>query len=135
MADATRSFTTRPFIPKIEQNTEPEDEVRTILAEVEWPPLLTSLAYATGDLLLLKDHLRPDPLLFATPQGGLTEEQRTEIRELALQKLVACRDGGCIPARVPSDADVQRIMELAVGGAKMGAYFPLLEGGARPPRP
>lgn len=125
--EVTRSFTTSPFIAEIERITETDDELRTILAEAECPPLLPALAYATGDLRLLRDHLRPDPLLFATPQGGLTEEQQAEIRELALATLVKFRDGGCVPAPVPSEADVQRIMEFAVGGADMGAYLPLLE--------
>ena len=128
MADeVTRSFTTSPFIPEIEQITESDDELRAVLAEAECPPLLPALAYATGDMSLLRDHLKPDPLLFATPQGGLTEEQQAEIRALALEKLIEFRDGGCVPAPTPNEADVQRIMEFAVGGAEMGAYLPLLE--------
>jgi 4-hydroxyacetophenone monooxygenase len=61
------------------------------------------------------------------PQGGLTDEQQAEVRRLALETLIRFRDGGCVPAPVPSDDDVLRIMEHAVGGADMAAYLPLLE--------
>jgi 4-hydroxyacetophenone monooxygenase len=66
-------------------------------------------------------------LLFAMPQGGLTDEQQATVREIALAELIKFRDAGCEPAPTPSEADVQRIMEYAVGGADMGAYIPLLE--------
>jgi 4-hydroxyacetophenone monooxygenase len=128
MADSAASVSaSSPFVRAIEPITESDDEIRAILAEAEVPPLLPALAYATGDMSLLRDHLRPDPLLFNLPQGGLTEEQQAEARELALEALVRFRDGGCRPAPVPSDEDVLRIMEFAVGGSDMGAYLPLLE--------
>jgi 4-hydroxyacetophenone monooxygenase len=132
MADAaaaasTSAFASSPFVGAIEPITESDDEIRAILAEAEVPPLLPAVAYATGDLSLLREHLRPDPILFNLPQGGMSEEQQAEARELALEALVRFRDGGCQPAPVPSDDDVLRIMEFAVGGSDMGAYLPLLE--------
>ncbi|HEY8526650.1 MAG TPA: NAD(P)/FAD-dependent oxidoreductase [Acidimicrobiales bacterium] len=112
----------------IEPITESDDEIRRMLVDAEVPPLLPALAYATGDLSLLRDDLRPDPLLFLTmPQGGLTEDQQAEARELALQALIRFRDGGSRPAPPPPDEDVLRIMEYAVGGADMAPYLPLLE--------
>lgn len=104
-----------------------DDEIREILAKVEIPPLLPALAYATGDLSLLRDDLRPDPLTFALAQGGLTEEQLGTARELALQALIRFRDDGCQVAPPPSDDDLLRIMEFAVGGSAMTPYLPLLE--------
>ena len=62
-----------------------------------------ALAYVTGDLSLLRADLRPDPLLVGMPQGGLTDEQQAEARALALDALVAFRDGGCRPAPPPAD--------------------------------
>jgi len=49
--------------------TATDDELRAYLAEAEIPPLLPALAYATGDLSLLRDDLRPDPHLLALPPG------------------------------------------------------------------
>ena len=116
-----------PFIGEVEPITETDAELRAILDEADLPPLLPSLAYATGDLSLLREHLRPDPLLFLLPNAGLTDEQADEIRGLALEALIRFRDGGSRPAPVPSDADVLRMMEFAVGGTDMAAYLPLLE--------
>ena len=126
MAETT-TWTASPFVRDLETIAEGDDDLRAVLEDAELPPLLPALAYATGDLTLLRDHLRPDPLLFGMPQGGLTEEQQAEVRALALEVLVRFRDQGCVPAPVPDEADVQRIMEFAVGGADMAAYLPLLE--------
>src|SRR4051812_36986336 len=126
MPDAS-AWTSSPFVAAIEPITESDEEIAEILREAQLPPLLPALAYATGDLSLLRDDLRPDPLLFGMPQGGLTDEQQAQVRQLALETLVRFRDGGCVPAGVPSDDDVLRVMEHAVGGGRKAAYLPLLE--------
>jgi len=123
----TEEFTSSPFVAAIEPITESDDEIRAALAEAEIPPLLPALAYATGDFSLLRDDLRPDPALFQLPQGGLTDEQQAAARDLALDAIVRFRDGGCRPAHAPSDDDLLRIMEYAVGGFEMAEYVPLLE--------
>ena len=81
----------------MEPITASDDEIEHALAEAELPPLLPALAYVTGDLSLLRDELRPDPMLFALPQGGLNEEQQATVRGLALATLMRFRDGGCSP--------------------------------------
>ena len=91
------------------------------------PPLLPALAYLTGDLSLLRDDLRPDPLLLAMEQGGLSEEQLATARALAVDTLIKYRDAGSKPAPIPSDDVLLKIMEYAVGGQEMAAYLPLLE--------
>jgi 4-hydroxyacetophenone monooxygenase len=116
-----------PFDAPIEPITATDDEIRGALEQAEVPPLLPALAYLTGDLGLLRQHLRPDPLLIAMPQGGLSEDQQAEIREIALEVLTRFRDGGSRPAPLPDDDGVLRIMEFAVGGSDMAAYLPLLE--------
>jgi 4-hydroxyacetophenone monooxygenase len=121
------TLTPSPFVGAVEPITETDDEIRRALEDAEIPPLLPALAYITGDLSLLRADLRPDPLLIAMPQGGLTEQQLAAARELALRTLIRYRDSGCQPAPVPSDDDILRIMEYAVGGAEMRDYLPLLE--------
>ncbi|MEA3054940.1 MAG: 4-hydroxyacetophenone monooxygenase [Actinomycetota bacterium] len=127
MAETTAASSASPFIKEIAPITCSDEELRTILDEAELPPMLPALAYATGDMSLLRENLRPDPLLFAMPQGGLTDEQQAEVRAIAFEVLTRFRDGGCEVAPTPAEADVVRIMEYAVGGADMGAYVPLLE--------
>jgi 4-hydroxyacetophenone monooxygenase len=121
------TLTPSPFVGAVEPITETDDDIRRALEDAEIPPLLPALAYITGDLSLLRDDLRPDPLLIAMPQGGLTDEQLATARQLALETLIRYRDEGCRPAPVPSDDDILRIMEYAVGGAEMRDYLPLLE--------
>ncbi len=121
-------FTSSPFVGEVEPIVESDAEIRAALAEAEVPPLLPALAYLTGDLSLLREGLRPDPLLLGMPQGGLTEDQLDEARALALEVLIRFRDGGCRAATTPSDADILKIMEFAVGGGSdMAPYLPLLE--------
>ena len=127
MSDAGGAWTSSPFVGGIEPITESDDEIRELLEQAEVPPLLPALAYATGDLSLLREELRPDAMLVAMPQGGLTDDQQAEARELALDALRRFRDGACRPASVPSDEDLLRIMEYAVGGVEMADYLPLLE--------
>jgi 4-hydroxyacetophenone monooxygenase len=123
----TRAFTSSPFVGAIEPITETDAEIQAALADAELPPLLPALAYLTGDLSLLRAELRPDPVMLAMPQGGLTDEQQAAVRQLALQTLIGFRDGGCRAAPTPSEAQVMEIMEFAVGGAEMASYLPLLE--------
>jgi 4-hydroxyacetophenone monooxygenase len=123
----TAAATSSPFVGAVEPITATDEEIREALEAAEVPPLLPALAYATGDLSLLQDDLRPDPLSFSMPQGGLSEVQLERARQLAFEALVRFRDGGSQPAPAPSDEDLLRIMEFAVGGAEMDPYLPLLE--------
>jgi 4-hydroxyacetophenone monooxygenase len=121
------AFTSSPFVTEIEPITETEDEIRKFLEAAEVPPLLPALAYLTGDLSLLRDDLRPEPLLIGMPQGGLSEDQQAQVRALALDALLGFRDRGCRPAPLPTDDRLLLIMEFAVGGSGMAEYLPLLE--------
>ena len=121
------AFTSSPFVAAVEPIDASDDEIRAFLADAEIPPLLPAIAYATGDMTLLKPELRPDPMLVGMPQGGLSEEQQAQARELALGALVAFRDAGCRPAPPPADDQLLEIMRYAVGGAEMADYLPLLE--------
>ena len=71
----TDTFTSSPFVTAIEPITETDDEIRAFLADAEIPPLLPAIAYATGDVSLLRPELAPDPIMAAMPQGGLSVEQ------------------------------------------------------------
>src|SRR5215468_1590643 len=112
----TDTYTSSPFVTAIEPITATDDEIRAYLADAEVPPLLPAIAYATGDLSLLRPELRPDPMLVGLPQGGLSEEQLATARDLALEALIAFRDNGCVTAPPPDDEQLLEIMEYTVGG-------------------
>jgi 4-hydroxyacetophenone monooxygenase len=116
-----------PFVRHAAAITASDDDIRAALADAELPPLLPSLAYLTGDLSLLREDLRVDPMLVTMPQGGLSDDQQRAVRALALEVLVRYRDGGSRPVPPPSDADLLRILEHTVGGVEMREYLPLLE--------
>lgn len=127
MADVTAATSPSPFVAGTEPITETDEQLAAMLAEAELAPLLPALAYLTGDMSLLRPELRPDPLLVSMPFNGYSDDQQAQIRALALDALRAYRDGGCVPAPAPSDADLLRMMEWTVGGEGMDAYLPLLE--------
>ena len=77
--------------------------IREALADAELPCLLSSLAFATGDLSLLKPHLQVDPLLAGEPQGGLTEAQQAEIREIAFGVIRDLQSGTRTVAPAPGN--------------------------------
>jgi 4-hydroxyacetophenone monooxygenase len=117
---------TTPFTTNVTPVHDEAEAIRGYLEEADVPALLTALAYATGDLTLLRPELRPDPLLYQLPQGGLTDEQQDAVRTLALQQILAFRDAGSVPAPPPIQQDLLRILEHTVGGQDMGAYLPML---------
>jgi 4-hydroxyacetophenone monooxygenase len=107
--------------------TATDEEIRQAVHEAEIPPLLTAIAYSTGDASILRPELQPDPMLIGMPQGGLTEDQLRVARELAVNALIEFRDGGSQAASVPSDEELLRIMQHPTAGADMAEYLPLLE--------
>ena len=103
-----------------------DDEFRDALDVADLPPLLPALAYLTGDLGLFRDDVRVDPLLMGEDQGGLTPEQQTAVRDLALATLVRFRDAGGVAAPPASDGDLQRILEFMAGGLAVDEYLPMM---------
>ncbi len=136
-------MTTPSVQPTIKPLTAADDEIAAALAEAYLPPLLPALAFLTGDLGLLRPHLRIDPLTAREPQGGLSPEQQEEIRALALTTLATYRDaggqtplhrkqaggqyaGGQTPLHRKGDDALTAIMEFGSGGADLTEYTDLL---------
>ena len=106
--------------------TATDDELRSALEVADLPALLPALAHVTGDHSLLRPDLRIDPLLMGEDQGGLTPEQQAAIRELALQTLIAFRDGGSVTAPMPTGASLKDILEFMAGGLEIDEYLPMM---------
>ena len=123
-----RTFTSSPFVSAIEPISESDDEIRDYLAAAELPPLLPALAYATGDLSLLRDDLRPDPMMFsAAPQGGLSDEQQDAVRELAFGVLHALPRHRARRRHRPPTSNCSTSWSSASAGPRCATYLPLLE--------
>lgn len=99
-------------------------EIEKALDQAQLTSLLPALAHLTGDLSILRNHLRPDPQLAAQEQGGLTNQQQADIRAIAYDVLCAYRDGG--ETRSCSKADLVTIMSFAVGTDVGNEYVPLM---------
>ena len=89
----------------------------------------------TGDLSLLRDDLRPDPLLVGDAAGRADRRAAGRgARSSRSTRSIRFRDGGCQPAPPPvRRASCSQIMEYAVGGAEMARVPPAARGGARVP--
>ena len=110
----------------IEPITVGDEELRDALEVADLPALLPALAHVTGDLSLLRPELRVDPALMGEEQGGLTPEQQASIRELALEVLIAFRDGGNVVAPAPTGPDLTAILEFMAGGLDIDEYLPMM---------
>ncbi len=110
----------------IEPITAADDELRAALAVSDLPALLPALAHVTGDLSVLRDELRIDPLLMGEDQGGLTPEQQEAIRSLALDVLARFRDGGSVAAPMPTGPALKRILQFMAGGLDIDEYLPMM---------
>jgi len=100
--------------------------ITAALADTELPPLLATVAQVTGDLDLLRDDLRPDPMRMLEPDAGITPEQLAEGRRLALEALARFRDAGGVPASAPAPGALRRLIDFVTGGGATDAYLPLL---------
>ena len=81
-----------------------DDEIRAAVSEAMPPPLLCSVAHLTGDVSVLRDDLRHDPMKLLEPNSGFSDEQLAESRSVASDALIAYRDAGCIAAPAPRAA-------------------------------
>ena len=98
-----------------------------MLAEAELAPLVPAVAQLTGDYTLLREDLRPDPALVLEPEGGLTEDQLAEIRELLFGALSRWREAGSPPAPDPTDDELRRLMAyLITDDGLVAEYFSVL---------
>lgn len=101
-------------------------ELQSHVAQAALPPLLPTLAYLTGNMELLRAHLRPDPTKAREEQGGLTSEQQAEIRAIAMAELGRLRDGAPVASDHVTGEDLRAIMEFATGAEMSPDYLPLL---------
>jgi 4-hydroxyacetophenone monooxygenase len=104
-----------------------DDELRVAIAHADVVSLLPALAYATGDLSLLRDDLRVDKALIRQPDAGLTPEQLATAHRLAFDALRRLRNGEVDLAAPPSEDDLRRMIEFVVGDGADDDYLHLVQ--------
>ncbi len=115
------------FTPSISPITETDEELEALLADpgIELPPLLPSIAFATGDLSFIPSDICLDPAKTLEEQGGLTPDEQSIIRIRALEGLKQLRDNEK-EETVSSDEDIKSIMSWACGTDLEGSYLQML---------
>ena len=127
LEDEINVFTTMSFKPSISPITESDEELERLLSDpgVELPPLLPSIAFATGDLSFIPPDIRLDPSKTLEEQGGLTPDEQSIIRVRALEGLKQLRDNTNIKP-VTRIEDLRTIMSWACGTNLEGSYLQMM---------
>jgi 4-hydroxyacetophenone monooxygenase len=102
-----------------------DEQLQAGIAAADVITLLLAAAHLTGDLSILRDDLRPDPLLLLQPDAGFTEAQLAAARALAFEALSRHRDVGAPAAPDPTPAALHAMIEFLVGAATE-EWYPVL---------
>ena len=87
----------------------PDEEIARALQGVSIPTLMLSLVHMSGDAELIRGRLRPAGLFLNEVQGFMSEEDKEEVRRLALPIIADYRDRGC-PEPEPVSPELLREM-------------------------
>ncbi len=90
-------------------------QLRAAVEAADVITLLPAVAHLTGDLSVLREELRPDPLLLMQPDAGFTADQLEAARSLAMEALIRHRDAGAPPAPDPAPEALHSMIEFLVG--------------------
>ncbi|MGQ0431902.1 MAG: flavin-containing monooxygenase [Microthrixaceae bacterium] len=104
-----------------------DDQLRAGVEAADVVALLPAVAHLTGDLSVLRDELRPDPLLMMQPDNGFTAAQLATARSIALDALLAHRDAGAPALPTPPPDVLHAMIEFLVGPATDEWYDVLRE--------
>jgi len=99
-------------------------ELETVLVDAHIPSLMLALVHLTGDLSILRGDIRPQ-MAFLSPDDGLTDHQREQVRARALDVLARHRDDPQ-PYYMPSDAELREMLNFLVGEQVSDDYVEFL---------
>jgi len=103
-----------------------DETLRRALEDAFLPALLPALAQALGDMSVLRDDLRPPGLAVGMQQGGLTDVQQRQAKELCFDLLRRLRDDPPRVAPHPVEDDLRAIVSWITGEPAREEYIPLL---------
>src|ERR1700722_18645033 len=103
-----------------------DEDIAAALQDVSIPTLMLSLVHMTGDPELIRGRLKPAGLFLNEVQGFMTEEDKAEVRDMALGIIRHFRDRGC-PEPEPISAELlHEMMGWLVFEEGTGEDVPLL---------
>ena len=106
--------------------TDDDAAIAAALEDVSIPTLLVSLVHLTGDASILRGALRPAGIYLNEVQGFMAPEDQAAARKLALEAIIAYRDGGCVLPPPPSLEVVREMMAFLVAGEVPEEYVPMM---------
>ncbi len=103
-----------------------DDEIAEALLDLSIPTLMLSLVHMSGDAELIRGRLRPAGLFLNEVQGYMTEEDKADVRALALDVIRTYRDAGCPePKPIPAEL-VHEMMSWLVCEDVPVEYVPMV---------
>jgi len=106
--------------------TTSDEEIAAALLDVSIPTLMLSLVHMTGDPEIIRGRLKPAGLFLNEVQGYMTEEDKAEVRALALDLIGDYRDRGCPePEPIPAEL-LHEMMSWLVVEEVPDEYVPML---------
>ena len=103
-----------------------DEAIAEALLDVSIPTLMLSLVHMSGDPELIRGRLRPAGLFLNEVQGYMTEEDKDEVRSIALDVIGRYRDQGC-PEPEPISSDLLlEMMTWLVCEEVSAEYVPML---------
>ncbi|MEZ5372086.1 MAG: NAD(P)-binding domain-containing protein, partial [Microthrixaceae bacterium] len=103
-----------------------DEEIAEALLDVSIPTLMMSLVHMSGDPDLIRGRLKPAGLFLNEVQGFMSEEDRAEVRALALGVIADYRDRGCPEPEAVSAELLHEMMEWLVAEEVPAEYVPML---------
>ena len=103
-----------------------DEQIADALLDVSIPTLMLSLVHMSGDPELIRGRLKPAGLFLNEVQGYMTEEDKAEVRTIALDVIRDYRDRGC-PEPEPISAELlHEMMAWLVCEDVPPEYVPML---------
>jgi 4-hydroxyacetophenone monooxygenase len=106
--------------------TDDDVAIAAALEDVSIPTLMLSLVHITGDPALIRGRLKPQGLFLNEVQGYMSEEDKAEVRRLALDVIRTYRDGGCVLPPPPGPELISEMMSWLVCERVPDEYVPMM---------
>jgi 4-hydroxyacetophenone monooxygenase len=103
-----------------------DEDIAAALMDVSIPTLMLSLVHMSGDPGLIRGRLKPAGLFLNEVQGYMTEEDKAEVRSIALDIIRDYRDRGCPEPHPVSSELLHEMMGWLVCEEVPAEYVPML---------